>query len=88
MFLTIKPMKIWEGMGGEIPLILGSMEFVTIKLVHTQPPVKCQNSHISVPTSLCLQQLLLPVSRISENSLYSHACPDFKEAICPVTSFL
>lgn len=52
--------KIHENL--EFPPRVGPKEFLIIKLVHTQLPVICQNSHLSVPISLWLQQLLLHVS--------------------------
>lgn len=49
------------------------MQFGTIKLVHTQPPVKCQNSHVRK----CSYQFMAPAAPasgklISASSLYSH----------------
>ena len=66
-FLGVNPKKC----GGLLSLC--PLQFFTFTLVLTQPPAIHQNHHLSVPSCLWLQQILLPISR--SHLLYPSRCP-------------
>lgn len=61
-FLEVKPKKVWEYFWD-----YGPHDFLTLKLVHTQPPAVHQNYHLSVllvytPVASAPSKLVLTIS--------------------------
>lgn len=67
-FLTAKPLTLWGAPLRQVP-----QDFITLMLVHAQPPPVCLNFHLKVSASLLLKHLLLQISR-SQLRLSSFTC--------------